>query len=165
MTRYLISACLLGQKVRYDGRDCLVKAILDHVMPKQYVAICPEVAGGLSIPRPAAEIQLGDGHDVLAGQAQVMTRDQHNVSQAFIHGAYAALSLAQQHGITHAILKSNSPSCGYSTIYDGSFSGQKRLGDGVTAALLKQHGITVLTEQAFLDLLKSTDPLVNTTSF
>ena len=150
---YLISACLLGHKVRYDGRDCLVKELVDYLLPDQYVTICPEVSGGLPIPRPAAEIQSGDGREVLLYQAHVIDINGTDVSDAFIKGAYAALDLAQRSKATHAILKANSPSCGSKLIYDGSFTGNKIQGDGVTAALFKQHGMEVMTEDEFLQMI------------
>ena len=150
---YLISACLLGHKVRYDGRDCLVKELVDHLLSDQYVTICPEVSGGLPIPRPAAEIQSGDGRDVLLYQAHVIDINGTDVSDAFIKGAYAALDLAQRFQATHAILKANSPSCSSKLIYDGSFTGNKIQGDGVTAALLIQHDIKVMTEDEFLQMI------------
>lgn len=153
--RYLISACLLGQKVRYDGQDCLLTELLEHLLPDQYVSLCPEVSGGLPIPRPPAEIQFGDGLDVLRQQARIIDIQGNDVSEAFIKGAYAALKLAQNFQVTHAILKANSPSCGSDLIYDGSFSGRKIQGLGVTSALLQQHGILVMTEQEFLQQLKS----------
>ncbi|KGT46898.1 MULTISPECIES: DUF523 domain-containing protein [Acinetobacter] len=152
--RYLISACLLGQKVRYDGQDCLLKELLEHLVPDQYVSLCPEVSGGLPIPRPPAEIQSGDGRDVLLYQAHVVDIKGTDVSDTFIKGAYAALELAQNFQVTHAILKANSPSCGSDLIYDGSFSGRKIQGQGVTAVLFQQHGIMVMTEQEFLQQLK-----------
>ena len=153
--RYLISACLLGYKVRYDGQDCLLKELLQHLLPDQYVSLCPEVSGGLAIPRPSAEIQSGNGHNVLLQQTHVVDINGTDVSDAFIKGAYAALDLAQRFQATHAILKANSLSCGSDLIYDGSFTGTKIQGQGVTAALLQQHGIMVLNEHEFLQQLKS----------
>lgn len=150
---YLISACLLGHKVRYDGRDCLVKELVNYLLPDQYVTICPEVSGGLPIPRPAAEIQGGTGLEVLKGLAQITDIQGQNVSTTFIQGAYAALKLAQKFQVTHAVLKANSPSCGSKLIYDGSFTGNKIQSDGVTAALFKQHDIEVMTEDEFLQMI------------
>ena len=151
--RYFISACLLGQKVRYDGQDCLVQDILNHLLPNHYVTLCPEMAGGLPTPRPAAEIQCGSGTDVLTGRISVVDIHGNDVSTAFIDGAYAALKVAQDFQATHAILKANSPSCGSSVIYDGSFNGKKISADGVTAALFKQSGIVVMTEHEFVKTL------------
>lgn len=148
--KYLISACLAGQPVRYDGQHCLQSKLKHLIETKQAVLICPEVAGGLSTPRLAAEIIGGNGFDVLNGQAKVITSAGQDVTQAFLDGAYLALNLAQLHQVTHVILKANSPSCGSNLIYDGTFSGQKIQGDGVTAALLKQHNFQVLTEDEFL---------------
>lgn len=154
--RYFISACLLGQKVRYDGKDCLVSQLVQALLDKDYVSLCPEVSAGLPTPRPAAEIRHGSGADVLLGHAQVFSSDGHQISDVFIQGAYKALALAQANHVTHAVLKANSPSCGSDGIYDGSFTGQKIAGEGITAALFRQHGIHVVTEQQFLVELTQT---------
>lgn len=154
MVKYLISACLVGEQVRYDGQDCLEAKLNALIENGQAIYVCPEVIGGLSIPRHPAEIMGGDGADVLAGRAKVIDTAGVDVTEAFIKGAHIALKLAQRHHVSHVILKSNSPSCGSQLIYDGSFSGQKIVGNGVTAALLKQHGFQVWTEQVFLDQLK-----------
>ena len=106
--RYLISACLLGHKVRYNGQDCLLKELLQHLLPDQYVSLCPEVSGGLAIPRPPAEIQSGNGHDILLRHAHVVDINGTDISETFIQGAYAALDLARRFQVTHAILKANS---------------------------------------------------------
>ena len=92
--RYFISACLLGQKVRYDGKDCLVSQLVEALLDKNYVSLCPEVSAGLPTPRPAAEIRHGSGADVLLGHAQVFSSDSHQLSDVFIQGAYKALALA-----------------------------------------------------------------------
>lgn len=148
--RYFISACLLGQKVRYDAQDCLIQELFERISPNQYISLCPEITGGLPTPRPPAEIQFGSGQDVLNGKVPVLDINGDNVSSAFMDGAYQVLKVAQDFQATHAILKSKSPSCGSGWIYDGSFSGHKVHGDGVTAALFKQHGIVVMTEDEFL---------------
>ncbi|OTG95753.1 DUF523 domain-containing protein [Acinetobacter sp. ANC 3832] len=153
MPKYLISACLVGENVRYDGQNCLQQKLRQLVIEQRAVIICPEVLGGLSTPRLAAEIVGGNGEDVLCGKAKVLDSAGNDVSNAFIQGAYKALQLAQKHQITHVILKANSPSCGSELIYDGSFSGNKIQGNGVTSALLKQHGFTVITEDQFLQIL------------
>ena len=152
--KYLISACLAGYSVRYDGKHCLHQAIKQLLDAKQAVVVCPEVAGGLSTPRHAAEIVGGDGSDVLKGQAKVMTHTGEDVTQSFITGAHQALKLAQLHQVTHVVLKAHSPSCGSSLIYDGTFTGKKIQGLGVTAALLQQHGFQILNEDEFLDLMQ-----------
>src|SRR5262245_9214371 len=119
--RILVSACLLGQKVRYDGGDKDQRGALLNELIEQgcIVAFGPEVAGGLSVPRLPAEIQNSDGAAVLAGQARVIDSTGNDVTQAFLDGARQALQLAQQHNIKTAILKERSPSCGGQAIYDG----------------------------------------------
>ena len=146
--KLLISACLLGSKVRYDGSDKASDsdALAELIARGQVIAVCPEVAGGLGVPRLPAEIQNGDGAAVLANQAQVLDSVGKDVTNAFISGALQALALAQEHGIRAAILKARSPSCGNQEIYDGTFSKVLRDGHGVTAALLEQHGIKVFNE-------------------
>lgn len=111
------------------------------------VPICPEVAGGLPIPRPPAEIVGGDGRDVLEGQARVLREDGTDVTEAFLRGAETALSIAQRLGVKEAILKSHSPSCATRMIYDGTFSGTLKEGMGVTAALLLRNGIEVSSSE------------------
>ncbi|HWV39043.1 MAG TPA: DUF523 domain-containing protein [Vulgatibacter sp.] len=148
MEKILISACFLGERVRYDGRDA---AIGDGTIARwkaegRLVPICPEVAGGLPIPRPAAELRGGDGRGVWAGGAKVVTIAGADVTEAFRSGARAALELAVRHEVRVAVLKQRSPSCGSSTIYDGSFEGKRIPGVGVTAALLAAEGVRVFSE-------------------
>ncbi len=153
--KYLISACLVGENVRYDGQNCLQQQLKQLIDTNQAVMMCPEVSGGLQTPRLAAEIVGGNGHDVLNHQAKVLDTEGNDVTQAFILGAEKTLKLAQLHQITHIILKANSPSCGSVMIYDGSFTGHKIHGVGVTTALLEQHGFQVLTEDVFLKQLEN----------
>jgi len=101
------------------------------------------VLSGLPTPRPPAEIQGGDGRDVLEGRARVVNIEGKDVTAEFLAGAQKALRIAQRRGIKEAVLKARSPSCGVGQIYDGSFSGRLREGDGVTTALLKRGGIIV----------------------
>ena len=158
MSKILISACLLGERVRYDGQSKLLsdETLETLVSQQRVIKFCPEVGGGLPVPRPAAEIDGGDGGDVLTNQAKVITGDGRDVSNHFIEGAQQALALCREHDISVAILTETSPSCGSQQIYDGSFSRKIRRGDGVTSALLKQHGIHVFDqhqlEQAFKQL-------------
>jgi uncharacterized protein YbbK (DUF523 family) len=146
--KLLVSACLLGQKVRYDGSDkdqcgTLLSELIEQA---NVIAFCPEVAGGLPVPRLPAEIQNGDGAAVLAGQARVIDLASNDVTQAFLDGARQALQFAQQHNVKAAVLKERSPSCGGQAIYDGTFSKRLKPGRGVTAALLEEHGIKVFNE-------------------
>lgn len=149
MQLILISRCLLGEVVRYDGSGKrLQHPLLEHWQRQhRLVPICPEMAGGLGCPRPAAEIIGGDGRQVLSGQAQVRLQDHTDVSAAFIRGAQAALALCQQQQISFALLKARSPSCGSNGGYDGSFNNRILDGGiGVTAALLRQQGIRIFDE-------------------
>ncbi len=144
---FLVSACLLGIPCRYDGAACPHDQLQALATRGDVLPICPEVVGGLPIPRPPAEIQGGDGGDVLDGQAQVVNVEGKDVTAEFLAGAQRALRIVQRCGIQEAILKARSPSCGVGQIYDGSFSGRLVEGDGVTAALLKREGIIVKNEE------------------
>ena len=143
----LVSACLAGCACRHDGSSNPDPQVARLVAEGRAIQVCPERDVGLPTPRPPAEIVGGDGHDVLAGRARVMTADGIDVTETYIKGARRALQVARSAGATRAILKARSPSCGKGTIYDGTFSHERTEGDGVTAALLMQHGIQVVTEQ------------------
>lgn len=147
--KILVSACLLGRPVRYNGSaKTLTHPVLDQWMQEgRLVSICPELKAGFSVPRPPAEI--GDsmsGSAVLSGQARVIEATGADVTELYIAGAHSALALAQEHGCRFALLIDGSPSCGSGFIYDGAFAGRKHVGAGVTAALLRQHGIEVFAE-------------------
>ena len=147
MEKILVSRCLLGHRVRYDGGASGPFDLLEQWIEEgRVVPLCPEVAGGLPTPRAAAEIPGGQGGEVLDGTAAVITTDGEDVSAQFLEGARQALELVQKHGIRVAVLKANSPSCGNLWTYDGTFSGVKVSGEGVTAALLKRHGVRVFSE-------------------
>lgn len=137
--KLLISACLLGQPVRYDGKSKPI-AELDWLkqleQEDRLFVVCPEVAGGLPTPRPPAE-KVGD---------KVLTELGIDVTEAFHSGAELALKTCQQHGIRYALLKAKSPSCGNKEVYDGNFSNSLIPGQGITAALLTKNGIKVFSE-------------------
>lgn len=148
MEKILVSRCLLGHAVRYDGgAHGPFDLLLRWQAEGRVVALCPEVAGGLPTPRPPAEIPGGQGAAVLDGRAAVRTVDGTDVSAAFLAGAEAALTLVREHGIRLAVLKARSPSCGNRENYDGSFGGRRVPGEGVTAALLRRHGVRVFSEE------------------
>ena len=136
--RALISACLLGVGCKYDGgNNRLPDEKLTRLKTEyELIPVCPEAYGGLTTPRAPSE-RLDGG---------VVSKTGRDVTAEFQRGAEAALRLAQFFDIKTAILKENSPSCGCGTVYDGTFSGTLVPGDGVTAELLKAHGITVIGE-------------------
>jgi len=137
----LVSACLLGEKTRWDGDTRPCDAALRLLREGRAVAFCPEVAGGLSIPRARAECLGGDGGRVLDGHARVVDECGHDVTSAFVAGAAAALAACETQGISSALLCDGSPSCGTTRIADGRFSGTKVPGRGVAAALLLRAGV------------------------
>ena len=137
----LVSACLLGKPCRFDGTASADPVVLAAASSRLFIPICPEVDGGLSIPRTPAEIVSGDGHDVLAGRARVIDRDGVDRTQFYLTGAQAAVEAARRTGAHEAWLKSRSPACGCGSIYDGTFSGRIRSGVGVATAMLQKAGI------------------------
>lgn len=150
MQLILVSACLLGQPVRYDGRSvpCTNPALAHWVREGRVVAICPEMLGGLPAPRAPAEIEAAAGGGaVLSGVARVVVRSGEDVSAHFIEGAEQALLTITRSNIRLAVLKENSPSCGSNATYDGSFSGRRVSQSGVTATLLRRHGVRVFSEE------------------
>ncbi|MDK2918065.1 MAG: hypothetical protein PWQ37_798 [Candidatus Petromonas sp.] len=149
----LVSACLVGVNCRYNGKSSMNKNLIDFLMGKNYVIICPEQLGGLPTPRKPSEIVDGDGHDVLKGKTKVLDNEDRDVTGFFIKGAKETLKIADLYGAKTAILKANSPSCGSKKIYDGSFSGKLKDGKGVTAALLKENGILVLDEENYREYI------------
>lgn len=152
MRKILISRCLLGHRVRYDGGAHGPFDLLQQWQSEgRVVALCPEVAGGLPTPRPPAEITGGQGAQVLEGKVRVLTDADADVTAAFVAGAEAALRLVHLHDLRIAVLKARSPSCGNLQNYDGSFSGQLVDGEGVTAALLRRHGVQVFNESQLVE--------------
>lgn len=135
--KILISACLIGEMCRYDGESKPIQEIQELCHRHTVLTICPEEAGGLPTPRPPAERQK-DG--------SVKNETGMDVSDAYHRGAYAALVIAKSEGCALAILKERSPSCGKGEIYDGTFTHALTAGDGVTAALLTEHGIPIIGE-------------------
>lgn len=148
MQKILVSRCLLGHRVRYDGGAHGPFALLERWQAEgRIVALCPEVAGGLPTPRPPAEIPGGQGAQVLEGARPVLSVDGVDCTAAFLAGAAQALALVERHGIRLALLKARSPSCGNLENYDGSFTGSKVAGEGVTAAALRRAGVQVFNEE------------------
>jgi uncharacterized protein YbbK (DUF523 family) len=155
MKTILISACLLGDMVRYDGGSKFLGKDIAWRLSRcvHAVKLCPELAGGLPVPRAPAQISGGSGLDVLDGNARVIDENGNDLSDFFIKGAEYALSLAQKTGAVMAVLKDKSPSCGVYRIHDGSFSSAVVPGCGVTAALLKINGIEIFSENDLENIL------------
>lgn len=149
----LVSACLAGEPVRYDGQACLNSTLKQLIQDKKAQMLCPELLGGFTIPRLPAEISGGTGQDVLSGQARIIDSSGLDVTDLYLTGAYRTLAIAQQIKATCIVLKENSPSCGRHKIYDGTFQGQKINGVGITTALLQQHGFEVISENELDDWL------------
>ena len=142
--RILISACLLGVCCRYDGASKPHPLAVELAEKHELIPVCPEQLGGLETPRPPAERQ---------GKA-VIAKNGADVTEQYRRGAEEALKLCRLLGCEAAVLKERSPSCGSGEIYDGTFTGTLIAGDGVTAELLKAHGIPVYGESWIQELLK-----------
>lgn len=143
----LVSACLCGINTKYNGGNNKNHKLMELLKEHKVQLVCPEQLGGMRTPRPQCEISDGDGEAVLAGRSKVMNIEGEDCTEEFLKGAVETLKVAKALKVEVAILKSKSPSCGFGIIYDGSFSGKLKDGNGVTAELLKRNGIRVLTEE------------------
>ncbi|MGB0990017.1 MULTISPECIES: DUF523 domain-containing protein [Arcobacteraceae] len=155
--KLLVSSCLLGEDVRYDGGNSSVafnpkfsfsskELFMDILCDNEVYSLCPEVKGGLSTPRDPAEITS------VEKPFKVETINKEDVTINFLLGAKKALELCQEEGIKVALLKSKSPSCGNTKIYDGTFTGNLVENQGLTARLLSENGITVFNETQLKEL-------------
>lgn len=138
----LISACLMGCNTRYAGDGKLLSNINELMTKYNLIPICPEQLGGLATPREPSEQRVIDG------RIRVINRLGEDVTAQFEKGAAEALHLAQLYGCRLAILKERSPSCGFGQIYDGTFSGHLKEGQGITASLLRDNGIEIIGESS-----------------
>lgn len=146
-SRVVFSQCMLGVSCRYDGKCAVKEAVRDAACERGWIPICPEILGGLSTPRPPAE-RMGN---------RVVNCEGGDVTEQYHRGAEQALRIAQLYGAKYALLKERSPSCGFGEIYDGTFTGTKVAGDGVTAALFREHGIQVFGESRLDELIEILD--------
>lgn len=143
--RIIISACLLGEKCRHDGQSKQDEDVISFSSGYDVIAVCPEVWGGLPTPRPPAEIEKGDGHDVLDGNARVLRyQTGEDVTADFLDGCRKVLDTVRAAGVKLAILKERSPSCGVKKIYRNR---EPVTGKGVAAAALSREGLSLLTEE------------------
>ena len=144
MEKILISACLIGDKVRYDGKSQYHPLIKELLEKYELVPFCPEVEGGLKTPRVPSEVR---------GE-RVINKEGKDVTAQFNSGAEKALNICKYLNITKAILKDNSPSCGSTLIHNGLFDGRMIKGKGITTKLLESHGISVYSENEIEKLLE-----------
>ncbi len=143
----LVSACLAGINCRWDGTNQLDKKIKILVDQGKATPVCPEELGGLSTPRLPSEIRQGNGRDVLQRKTKVIDKEGKIITAQFIKGAEGVLAIAKRKGIKTVLFKNKSAACGCGLIYDGTFSGKLKKGDGVTTALLKEKGIKVISHR------------------
>ena len=137
MKKILVSACLLGTNCKYNGSNNFNEKVIEYIKDKEAIPICPEVLGGLSIPRNPSEI-IGD---------KVINNIGIDVTKEYIKGAEEVLKLAKELNIEEALLKEKSPSCGVHKIYDGTFTNAKIDGVGITTKILKENNIKVYSEE------------------
>lgn len=142
--KLLISACLCGKNTKYNGKNNVLNCLDLLRQEFELHLICPEVMGGLSIPRDPSEIR---GDEVFSSRGK-------NVTEEYTLGAQLALAIAQRNDIKLALLKESSPSCGTYQIYDGTFSNKKISGEGITTKLLRENQIKVYNENQILEILK-----------
>lgn len=136
---YLVSGCLCGEKCRYDGQVFVLEKVKELVDSGKALVVCPEVMGGMSIPRLPCEIKNN----------KIINIDNEDKTNYFNDGAKKVLALAQKYNIKKAILKEKSPSCGSHYIYDGNFNKSLILGEGITTKLLRENGIQVISDEEF----------------
>lgn len=153
---YIISACLCGVNCKYSGKNNINDKCMKLFREGKAVLVCPEQLGGLSTPRNPAELD-STAKEIVNGLGNVVDNSGNNVTKQFIDGAYETLKIAKGAGISKAILKEGSPSCGCNFIYDGTFSGNKVKGKGITTYVLEQEGINVISDE---DLEESDSKLV-----
>lgn len=148
-SKILVSACLMGFQVRYNGshKARLTDALTRWQREGRLVTHCPELAAGLPVPRLPAEILNAQGAEVMQNRGQIVESDGKDVTAHYQLAAWLALKAAQEEGCAAALLTDGSPTCGSQFIYDGTFKGQRKPGAGVAAALLREHGIKVFSEQ------------------
>lgn len=155
----IVSACFCGINCKYNGENNYDARIAELFRQGKAIPVCPEQLGGQRTPRAPHEIIDGTGAEVLDGNARVLGppgKEQEydfDSTKEFIKGAQETLRIAKECGANLAILKARSPSCGHEFIYDGTFSGKKKQGNGVAAELLLRNGIVVLSEEDELPAL------------
>ncbi|WFD09488.1 DUF523 domain-containing protein [Tepidibacter hydrothermalis] len=145
----LVSACLIGVDCKYNGGNNKNDKLMEYLKDKMVIPVCPEQLGGLCTPRIPAEIVGGSAEDVIDGKAKVINKENQDVTEEFLKGAYETLKICRTLGIKKAVLKEKSPSCGTNQVYDGSFKSKIIDGYGITAVLLIKDGIDLKSEKYF----------------
>lgn len=153
---YLISSCLCGVNCKYSGGNNLNKKCLDLVKEGKGILVCPEQLGGLSTPRKPSEI-IGKSENILKGIDKVIDKNNIDVTKEFLKGAEETLKIANLYNIKKAILKEGSPSCGVNYVYDGSFTGKKIKGQGLTTELLIRNEIKVISDIDLMEEIENGD--------
>ncbi len=164
--KILISSCILGEDVRYDGENSAIaynnsssfkekELFMDILCEHAVYSFCPEISAGLSIPRDPAEIISS------TKPFKILTNKNEDVTINFLIGAKNTLELCKEEGIEVALLKSKSPSCGNDGIYNGTFSGELISGKGMTAKLLEENGVKVFNEKQIEELALFLNPKSN----
>jgi uncharacterized protein YbbK (DUF523 family) len=164
MEKVLVSACLLGAEVRYDGRAKTFEHPILTAWQKEgrLISLCTEMAAGLPTPRAPAELAPGTTADaILDGQGAIFEQTGRDVTTEFIKGAYLALAAAHQHSCRFALLTDGSPSCGSTKVYSGDFSGQTHSGEGVVSARLRAAGVRVFAPDHIADLARALEEAEN----
>ncbi|WP_202943848.1 DUF523 domain-containing protein [Natranaerobius thermophilus] len=141
ISMYVVSACLAGINCRFDGKNCYDERVADLVKSGEAIPLCPEVLGGLSIPRTRCEMTTEEG------ELSVISETGEDRTQEYTLGAEKTVDIAKTIGASQAIMKEESPSCGLRRIYDGSFSNKKITGTGISSKLLLNAGVKVMTEE------------------
>ena len=134
-----VSACLAGINCKYNGGNNYDERILKLVKEGKAIPVCPEQLGGLPTPRIPSEVKKIDG------KRYVFNTNGEDVTHNFVRGAEEVLALAKQLNIKKAVLKSRSPSCGKGKIYNGNFNKELTDDNGITAQILMDNGIDVIS--------------------
>ena len=159
----LISGCLIGRRVRFDGGVKTNELLMKYNERGRFIAVCPECFAMLPVPRPPMELQHTTGEKVLAGKGRAIDKNGQDTTGHLVMGAEKVLKIAEAYHVRVAILKERSPSCGTHFVHSGNFDGKTMKGMGVCAALLEAHGIKVYSDEEMtvgrLESLLSEDKL------
>lgn len=145
--KYAISACLMGVNCKYNGGNNACKELIGFMKDKEYVCVCPEVSGGLPIPRASCEIRHG----------RIWNTEGKDMTYFFVKGAELEMKKMKEQRVTTVVLQSRSPSCGKGEIYDGNFSGVLKKGNGIFAQLCIDNEFKVFDCMELLGKISNID--------